>query len=527
MADPFIGDTDIFPSDFFSIPHPTTPWISIQFRTKILNADLISDERYWEEITVNPSNHFDSCTIEDNGGFQKITLSLFDKNFERIETIITKSLIAARDASKVNETKTIVDNDTRFFEFMVDNHAMINLRIRFGYSVQADDTMYLDETEFNDKFRDRINGTIPVIRTPWIYFQMMGCNFGLNESGLTVNINAFSVTDDFLSRAKLVRKHAIMRGTPKELIESLNVIISNLSKNDLTLIIDDVPTPNTNDDGTQFIDVHMGGTPDDVFGIRSLKSVFSEICSKVPPKKYTADNNPIMENGDESKGKISKIIPYSYMSEQRLEGGKIKAKIHFYYPDPLQSEQKITRNYLWREHGMSIVKEMSINSKLDFASLNRQIIVKNAEDTWEFVTAVGEDSRPIQVNPKDLTNALAQEDFSVTFVSDVVDVTSQSTLTPSNLIAHQVVSFLNQGVFEGTMTIPGDPFYLFDTKVKPYQYKIKIIIMRTSYIRQDGSVVEEAPSYLSGHYVVKNITHTIGSSGFDTVLGITRWPTTT
>ena len=77
----------VYAEDFFNIPHPTSPWISIQFRTKIPNprtSQSLTDAQYWEDITVGtdgkrgPNNHFGSCTIEDASGFQKITLSLLD-----------------------------------------------------------------------------------------------------------------------------------------------------------------------------------------------------------------------------------------------------------------------------------------------------------------------------------------------------------------------------------------------------------------------------------------------------------------
>jgi len=80
----------IYPEDFFNIPHPTSPWISIQFRTQAL--DSLTDPKQWEDITMNPSNFFDNITINDASGFQQIELVLTDPYFTKLESIITRSI---------------------------------------------------------------------------------------------------------------------------------------------------------------------------------------------------------------------------------------------------------------------------------------------------------------------------------------------------------------------------------------------------------------------------------------------------
>ena len=514
---------NIFSSSFFNLPHPLSPWTSIQFRTSISSAVKLSDVSHWEEITQNPSNFFDSMTIEDNGGFQKLTLKLFDKNFGKIENIITKSIIAARDSGLVKEGTNITDKDTKYFEFKIDNHAQINLRIRFGYSITPS-TDFFDETEW-EKYAERINETRPVIRSPWIYFQMMGTNFQLTPAGLAVTISAFSTTDSFLSRARLVKKYARMVGTPKKIITSLSAILEEVSNKSLSLTIrpGNDPEPIENDDGNNKIEIHMGGSPNvDNTGTRSMRRILNEICAKVPPKTFDKEDNPSTthEKYVNPEGtNINKVVPYTYMFIQKEEGG---GTVEFYYPEARKSPSKM-RNYIWREHGLSIVADLSINSQIDFASLNSQILVKNADEISLHATKRSKDDEYVrQIEPANVTKAL--NDMKVTFVSNVVSSDNRDNLSDTKLLVEQVVANLNQGVFDGTLTLPGDPFFLFDKELRPFEYKIKIIIMRPSFIDFDGTVVQEEQSYLTGEYVVKNISHQIDNSGFRTVLNIQRWP---
>jgi hypothetical protein len=75
----------------------------------------------------------------------------------------------------------------------------------------------------------------------------------------------------------------------------------------------------------------------------------------------------------------------------------------------------------------------------------------------------------------------------------------------------------------------GDPFYLFDNKVEPYKYMIRIIVTRPSekgtfYNENDSENNQGKLSYISGFYVISNIKHSISESGFSTILEIIKWP---
>lgn len=535
----------IYPESFFNIPHPAAPWVSIQFRTRIPKKEtIISDPSHWEEITLNPSNHFDSITIEDLSGFQKLTLRLFDRDFAKMESIIVKSIIAARDFNPLKEGDNVRSDETTFFEFKISHHAMINVRVRFGYAVSLTPTQTIQDSEFTGvNYSDRIaenKSKMPVIKSPWLYFQLFTSKFDLTDAGLSVELTGMSVTDSFLSRAKLAKKFAILRGKPREVITALDGIISRISNNELRFIIDDPPKLIEKDgDLDAEIDIILGSSPD-VAGWRTVKSVLNEICSKIPPKILdTDDKEPETQDSDAEGQKLDKSISYTYSFSQREvaegEKKKIVGEIHFFYPSPESFiAQKTIRTYFWRNYSLSIVKGFSVNSQLDFASLNRQIFIRDGNELKCYVTKVSKDdlTRTTAPEPIDLEKAyeaieeMTKTDYKIAFVSDTISL-SKGGKTPLGVVAQQVVSHLNEGVFEGSVDLPGDPFYLFDAKLKPYQYMIRIIIMRPAYITKDGERVEEEASYLSGDYVLKGITHTINSSGFSTVLAVTRWPTKT
>ena len=76
--------------------------------------------------------------------------------------------------------------------------------------------------------------------------------------------------------------------------------------------------------------------------------------------------------------------------------------------------------------------------------------------------------------------------MKIAFVSDVANVSGKAKEL-SAMVAQQIVHFLNQGVFNGTLVLQGDPFFLFDSLVRPYEYMLRIVILRPGYMDEDGS----------------------------------------
>lgn len=527
---------EIYPEDFFNISQPDAPIVQIQVRVDFERS--IIDNNSWMEVHMEPgsTNYFNTMNIEDAGGLQKVTITFFDKNFANVENAIVKSLVGTKLANEVAKKEDIQD-DTGYFNFSIDNQVSTNIRIRFGYS-EVNSENFIDETDFKGSgFAGRVNNGRTVVRSPWIYLQMIGTKFNLREEGLYAEITAFSVTDTFLSRAKLVRRFAVLRGKPSDVLTSLCTLIKTASgPENFDFEIGDATTIDKADEGgNSEIEINLGSEPDEKrTGYRTMYSVFSEVLSKIPSRKYDSNDNPLTQQEAEAAEKVSKEVPYGYIMRQDVSSAGIKTIMEFKYLDSVKQPQQKIRTYIWKEYGQSIVKALNIESQVDFASLNAQILTRFSDGQGGSLSVARPSNSKGTPNSEsdthlgrivDKTKVLADTDnFSFTFISDSIKTDSGENTSFGARVAAEVVHNLNQGVFKGSIEIPGDPFYLFDDKMSPYQFLIKIIVLRPGYIGYDNQYQGNSVSYLSGIYGVSKINHSINASGFSTTLEVTRWP---
>ena len=554
----------IFPETFFNLPHPGAPVVNIQFRTKIVPNSSIDTPDHWEEITINPNNFFDSFSLEDQGGAYMVSLNLFDRDFAKIENIIIRSINAARLANRLVDNPNYSKDDTEYFEFYVSKGSSANLRIRFGYSEFSQGRRYVDASRVSDpEWVNRTDNEKPVVRSPWLYFQISESNFNLQKEGLKVELKGFSVMGGFLDRAKMVQKFARLTGTPENIIKNIGEIVSetaSASEDSVRFTFSGrKPMGYPTADGEEVIEIMLGGQPafrDMEDGTRqlikqykSLKNVLDEICSKVKPILYdedsneinqTDDSNPDAETMNNESEAIDKIAKYGYM----LRETENEILIDFYYQDPNDSlkNQRNARTYSWIENGQSIVKDIDIKTRTDFAALNLQIATVN-DETGEMSLHVSTSSRPQEGNQeseadlslgriKDVTQALESPSFNAMFVNDIRSVDHYEVTNSRNsvnqaavMLSRQIVANLNNTIFSGSIDLIGDPFYLFDSSIRPFSYLIHIVVRRPNYINENGVFVDGGVSYLSGYYAISKITHNISYSGFDTRLEVMKWPT--
>lgn len=580
---------NIFAKDFFAIEHPTAPLVNIQFRTKLTETD-ITDPSNWTSVTFNPSTFFNSLSIEDRGGAQMLTLSLFDKNYARLENTIVKSILVARLANKLVGESNISSDDTNYFEFYISKSSSANIRIRFGYSQFGNDDGYIDETSTNDEaWINRVTSKMPVIRSPWLYFQMSKANFKITQEGLKIEMAAFSVTGSFLSKARLIQKFAKVVGTPKDVIEQIGKIVTaaaaangdivkfemagvepskiagippsgyptEVEENGETTTIDaieimlgsEASVPRTNfEDPDWYKSERM---------YKTLRTILNEICSKVRPIVYDVNGDIIPPSDDttgvgvdEESESLDKTANYGYT----IVENDIETIVQFYYQDPNEQmkTQMYLRNYVWNETGHSIIKSLDIQTKTDFAMLNLQIATIDT-DTGNLTVHVArggeipeedriDENGEVSGNQdtsvdytigrlQNVTDALNNANFNAMFVTNIRETSSYQVsgeqLNPNQaaaIISRKIVSNINNQVFNGTITLPGDPYYLFDGSIKPFSYLIQVIIRRPNYVNDSGEFVPGGTSYSSGLYVIKKITHTISGSGYETELSIMKWP---
>lgn len=570
---------NIYPRDFFPIENPDAPLVNIQFRTKVTDKE-IENSQNWESVTFNPSTFFESLSLEDRGGAQQIVLNLFDKNYARLENTVVKSILSARLANRLVEEPNYTRDDSGYFQFYVSKTSAVNLRVRFGYSQVLEDVEYIEEISTSSTaWKERIREKKLVSRSPWIYFRISGVKFRPATEGLKVEIKAFSTTSSFLDKAKMIQKYAKLTGTPRDILENIGRVVNEAaqqaSSGNETVefdLGDDPPVAyadSSEDTAEGEIEIMLGTESaylryenvEDRTTIaplyKSLRQILTEICSKVRPKIYDADGNQIEEvednsfegNGiDEQSERITSTAPYGYVIE---EEDKL-TKIRFYYQDPNEAinSQTYVRTYVWNEEGHSIVKNATIETKTDFATLNVPIATINSDggemtmhvatgltsdaDLDNLEDAENEDSI-MDFNLGNLTNvsaALDDPNFDTAFVSEVRStngfessgeaITSQRAAA---IISRRLVTALNRQIFTGTIELPGDPFYFFDANLKPFSYLIRLIINRPNYINEDGEFQAGGKSYSSGLYAISKITHSISTSGYTTILSVMKWPT--
>ena len=548
----------IFPDSFFNLPHPSSPFVSIQLRTNIEPDKDIDDISQWQEITFNPNNFFNSLTLEDNGGVYRVKLNLYDKNYSFIENAVVQSILKTRLANKLIKNPQHTANQD-FFQFFIARSTSINMRIRFGYSeFTNDDEKYISTNSFSSQdWVTRAKEEKTVLKTPWIYLQMLQSDFRVTEKGLELEIEAFSVMNSFLEKAKLVETYSRFFGEPKEVISYIcNKVIEAAEKEGEKVSFEYIgekepvgyPSQET---GKEIIEIMLGGQPtvleDGSIAARykSLGRILNEICEAVRPLKYdregneipfTADSAEEAEDANEESERAAQVFKYSFFIEE-LED---ETKILFYYQDPLDSIKKQTkiRTYSWIQNGKSIVKNLDIKTETDFAMLSLPVVNIN-ESTGEITARTlrgserqqdEEDQFDLSIgNTRNLSGIFEGENFSSVFAAEVVnsetvDISNDlySSETQATKISDLIAANLNQQVMRGTLTLFGDPFYLFDKSIKRFSYVIHIIINRPNFVDPDGNFVPGGRSFLSGYYAVGKITHNIGMSGFETQLEVIK-----
>jgi hypothetical protein len=559
-----IQDKSIYPTTFFNIPHPASPVVSIQFRTKTAQGKSIDDPSLWEEITFDPNNFFSEMSIEDESGYPKLSLTLVDQNYTYLENTIVKTMVAQRLSNKLVEKPNISKDDTGYFEFFVDKKKSANIRVRIGYSEQNLNS-YISDPDFEGKeYSSRANSNRPVIRSPWIYFMITGLDMNIIDNGLQVTIEGRDSIGSFFDKAVMIQKFAKLKGTPKNIINRIGDQIKASSKKasesgseTICIEIVDEPLMYVNRDGGKEIDIMLGGKPvvrelrDGTRQVetqyKKVKQLFREICSKISPVMYREDGSKIpissdgSADGTEVNSKSSEMresYPYTFSFVRKND----KDVIQFYYKDPRNGlrQQPNIRTYIWGEHGQSIVQNVDVTVSQAFSYLNLPIMSFGEDGTKEVYISKAKDPKEDDNisefdsslgGIEDVSNALNNADFDFTFTSEVINTseyeTNTDTITSSMAAKRMMRSFnsnINETIAEGNITLQGDPFYFFDDKVKPFQYIINLVIKRPNYIDKNGDYVEGGKSYLSGLYRIKKITHAISAGSYTTNLEVIKTP---
>lgn len=229
---------------------PMSPWVEVQFRTNIvtetnLNKATPTQDNEWTTVSFRQAdssiytpptkpgdtsslkfdNYFESVDLEDNGGSVKCNLTLFDKDLSRLENIIIKSMMATKGGNEIAMNSLKEATAKSILEFMPNPTSNINFRIRFGYSdPNGGDNVYRPALKSSPEWQERTTTgkkTAFYAQSPWLYFMMMGCNFNLMDKGLVCNVEGISMSNSFFDKTKIVKRFALMEGTPQKLFKDI------------------------------------------------------------------------------------------------------------------------------------------------------------------------------------------------------------------------------------------------------------------------------------------------------------------
>ena len=541
VGQPPVGKELLFPDQFFNIPNPSAPYVDVQFRTAYSEEYELDNPLIWESATTTKRNFFNQLSIEDTG-LIKLNLSLIDMNFAELEGIINKTILNSNFMKKAQETTT---KDTGEFSVVFDNKYGTNLRLRFGYAFGKNNDIYIDESTYSDTFKNRkeltTNNKKTCLRTPWLYFQIIGLTYNVSESGLMANITALEVKDTPLKSLRFIRKNSVFisqEGNVSYIKDLIYNAVKGLFKNNIEFVLDDgegdwskLKSIQTRDEQTgriksSPIKILLGDKGSDyrynngVKNFGTIDEILTEFCSQIQPKFYTSQGQ---ETTNSDKAEYTAPFSFSYASKDPQNK---KLKVMFGYIDRIKASQapEYIRAYEWREpmggktqggKVESIVTNFSVSSSLDFAQLNAPIFNLDEKSLQEYKAVF----TPTNSN----LGPHKERNFSGDYALVGVAYKPNSTGVKEKLI-ESFRNNLNRGIFSGEIEIPGDPFYLFDEKVQPYQYGIYVYVNRNGFINIDNKYIPSGRSYLSGYYLIKKINHEINNSGFTTKLEIERFP---
>lgn len=285
---------------------------------------------------------------------------------------------------------------------------------------------------------------------------------------------------------------------------------------------------------------------------KSVAALISEFCAACPPKKLEQTAKKIYdENGEEVKIDPNEQAArplkwFSVFDDGKSGKSKPMTYIVLYYRKQLKP--KMIRQYYWGPNlpFNSCVKQINIENKNEFALLSSVKTFNSADGTVN--SRINNNNISTSTNDKKET----EEINSQTRIEDVDKFLNSPNTKEYDIIANSAVTgaaydiALSSGVYEGSIDILGDPFFLFNGIMQPCTYPIRLNVLvpkNETELRTKGKDEEvikqkhinlgtsndfdgntQRYHELSGYYLIKDIEHNITPSGFTTKLGIISYP---
>lgn len=260
---------------------------------------------------------------------------------------------------------------------------------------------------------------------------------------------------------------------------------------------------------------------------KSISSLISEFCSACPPKKKISVKPKIYnKDGEEvnvyDQNAVSAPLSYFTVKDQKED----IVYVVLYYRNV--RKPGIIRVYNWGVESpyRHCITNLSIENSNEFAILNG-INCFSAND--------GKIRRRIgSINPKNGSDGAVNANSKEVSTEDgkmVNQITYTTNASDSYDIAY------SSSMYNGTIEILGDPFYMFDEYMQPCTYPILLNVLvplnelaftsEAEEWKRSKTVVKggnQRLHELSGYYVIKEINHDISKNGFRTTLTVMSYP---
>ena len=279
---------------------------------------------------------------------------------------------------------------------------------------------------------------------------------------------------------------------------------------------------------------------------KSVESLMNEFCALCPSKKDYSEEEPKKatdRDGNEIKtDNKSSVSSLTWLTAKSKDDEDKNIYIIFYYKK-IRKQQCIKR-YIWGPANpyKSIVKDLQIENNNEFAILS-SITSSNFDGTGKIKLSTKTNTENSNTNSnqemEETANTVntreklkAGEGFSTNYIAGTIEQSDKINTALANCM------------YSGTMTILGDPAMEFNLEIQPYTYPIYIeVLVPINDAYWDKEINSKFKEYddiyhgiklvsgsnqkvheMSGFYVITSIEHNISTSGYTTILGVSRYP---
>ena len=411
-----------------------------------------------------------------------------------------------------------------------------------------------------------------------------GYSTKFTEGGIYYTLECIEFSEAALNNYKIYQRYTNIVGTPKEVLYSIIKIIEGLFGNEIKLefeddllvedgiyeeteqvIEDSGEGEETIGERIKEVSVSLGSkdalsmyrSDDEPDGIatetsfitskkakmyKSVGSLLNDLCAVMPAKldKNITSEEVLIEDEDGNSKKVNEAyktyrrFTYTVMNG---ENGKGPMHIIFHYQKPRHFP--LIRKYCWGPaNGVSsVIKNVDISTENEYSLLSSMTVINYDKDGLPKKTLLTRDGGSFEDNDSDENGKIekGERTFSVKNGTKADYISSPGSADEDE---QRIAMSYAQCLYQGKITILGDPFYNFDKFVTPYTFPIYLdfkipcseIEIYQNYAKFDKDIEKTRRGYshfMSGFYVITSIEQNISESGFTTTLGVMSYPNIT